>query len=295
MKWNALRRWLGVGLSSLASIFAGHQLHATPVTTGEVKPKPRNGKDPERNGNGSGGTFAGFSLFPLSNAGKTARQYPWRYSIVTTTFWVGEQPTENNPVPNHKSCWDPQWARNYGGTDTPKKSARTPSYTPAAFTPRQNPFYIALPYNDVTSQGLKPETSSVIPWFSEEYKGPKDSVCKGRWIAIRFKDRVCYAQWEDAGPFRTDHWQYVFGTERPKPNLNKGAGLDVSPAVRDFLGMNDTDVTDWKFVEFADVPQGPWAAFGDNNTFVQNRRAQLQREAAVSAEPGKSRAKAAVE
>ena len=85
-------------------------------------------------------------------------------------------------------------------------------------------------------------------------------------------DRTVYAQWEDAGPFRTDHWQYVFGSERPKPNLNKGAGLDVSPAVRDYLGLQPTDVTDWKFVEFNEVPQGPWAQHGDNNTFVQNAR-----------------------
>ena len=83
---------------------------------------------------------------------------------------------------------------------------------------------------------------------------------------------VAYAQWEDAGPFRTDHWQYVFGNERPKPNLNKGAGLDVSPAVRDFLGLGDTDVTDWRFVDFAEIPHGPWAQFGDNNTFVINER-----------------------
>jgi hypothetical protein len=36
--------------------------------------------------------------------------------------------------------------------------------------------------------------------------------------------------------------------------------------------MQDTDVTDWKFVEFKDVPVGPWARHGDNNTFVQQRR-----------------------
>src|SRR5438477_488150 len=71
--------------------------------------------------------------------------------------------------------------------------------------------------------------------------------------------------------FRTDHWQYVFGNERPKPNLNKGAGLDVSPAVRDYLGLEETDVTDWKFVEFSEVPRGPWSKHGDNNTFVINQ------------------------
>jgi hypothetical protein len=46
----------------------------------------------------------------------------------------------------------------------------------------------------------------------------------------------------------------------------------VSPAVRDYLGLEDTDVTDWKFVDFKDVPPGPWAKHGDNNTFVQNAR-----------------------
>jgi hypothetical protein len=55
--------------------------------------------------------------------------------------------------------------------------------------------------------------------------------------------------------------------------LNKGAGLDVSPAVRDFLGLGDTDVTDWRFVDFEEVPHGPWAQFGDNNNFVINERA----------------------
>jgi hypothetical protein len=101
-------------------------------------------------------------------------------------------------------------------------------------------------------------------------------------------DRVAYAQWEDAGPFRTDHWEYVFGQERPKPNLNRGAGLDVSPAVRDYLGMNDTDVTDWRFVDFDEIPQGPWATYGENNTFVQNARkgstqvAQVQESKALT-------------
>ena len=77
-------------------------------------------------------------------------------------------------------------------------------------------------------------------------------------------------------PFRTDHWEYVFGNERPKPNLNRGAGLDVSPAVRDYLGLQDTDVTDWKFVESSEVPPGPWTKLGDNNTFVINQRKAQQ-------------------
>ncbi len=208
-------------------------------------------------------------------------RYPWKRSIVTTTFWVGEKPTRNNPVPNHISAWDEQWAENYGGLDTPDRTQRA-DYLPVAFTPGQNPFYVALPYNDLTMKGYKPEAEKVIPWFKDGPQAHKKSVCKGRWIAIRFGERMAYAQWEDAGPFRTDHWQYVFGHERPKPNLNKGAGLDVSPAVRDFLGMNDTDVTDWKFVDFDEVPPGPWAKHGENNPFVLNQRAEERRVAALS-------------
>lgn len=207
-------------------------------------------------------------------------RYPWRTGINTTTFWVGETPTKNNPTPNHASSWDGKWARNFGGFDDPDNRS---GYLPAKFVPRQNPFYVALPYNDVTRGKHKPEASKVIPWFKEAFEKQGRSVLKGRWIAIRYKGKVAYAQWEDCGPFRTDHWQYVFGDERPKPNLNKGAGLDVSPAVRDFLGMKSSDVTDWKFVDFDEVPTGPWAQHGDNNTFVINNRQGFDKVAQAKA------------
>ena len=197
--------------------------------------------------------------------------FAWKQNIVTTVFWIGEEPSGNNPVPNRSSSWDKDWTRNYGGFDDPSP-ARRRDFIPVKFTPRQNPFYCALPYNDKARNGHRPEAPTVVPWFKEAYQGPAVSTCKDRWIAIRKGNRVAYAQWEDAGPFRTDHWQYVFGNERPKPNLNKGAGLDVSPAVRDYLGLEPTDVTDWKFVEFKDVPTGPWAKLGDNNTFVLTAR-----------------------
>lgn len=202
---------------------------------------------------------------------KAEARYPWKQNIVTTVFWIGENPSGNNPVPNHASCWDASWAKNYGGYDDPNP-ARRQNYTPVKFVPRQNPFYCALPYNDKAREGHRPEAPKVVPWFKEAYQGPGVSVCKGRWVAIRKGNRTVYAQWEDAGPFRTDHWEYVFGNERPKPNLNRGAGLDVSPAVRDYLGLQDTDVTDWKFVDFSEVPPGPWAKLGNNNTFVINQR-----------------------
>jgi hypothetical protein len=216
---------------------------------------------------------------PTASRPTTAR-FPWKANIVTTVFWVGEQAGGNNPVPNFKSSWDANWTNTYGGFDNPDQSARR-NYIPVAFVPRQNPFYCALPYNDVTHGQFKPEAPLVIPWFKQAYTGPGQSVCQHRWVAIRKGNRTCYAQWEDCGPFRTDHFQYVFQNERPKPNLNHGAGLDVSPAVRDYLGLAPTDVTDWQFIDVRDVPPGPWRSYGENNNFVIARR-QLEQQLAKS-------------
>lgn len=204
-------------------------------------------------------------------------RYPWKVNIVTTVFWIGERPTPNNPVPNNKSSWDANWVSSYGGFDNPDPGARR-NYIPVNFTPRQNPFYCALPYNDVTHSTTKPEAPQVIPWFKEAYRKYGESVCRNRWIEIRnYSGRTCFAQWSDCGPFRTDHWQYVFGPELPAWNINHGAGLDVSPAVRDFLGLSGMDVTSWRFVDYRDVPPGPWSYYGDNNDFVINARRNTER------------------
>ena len=216
-------------------------------------------------------------------------RYPWKMNIVTTIFWVGESATQNNPVHNRSSSWDADWAYNFGGYDNPDPGQRR-NFMPAAFVPNENPFYFALPYNDVSGGRHKPEARTVIPWFAQVFERDGRSVCQNRWIAVRKGNRVCYAQWSDCGPFRTDHWEYVFGNETPKPNLNRGAGLDVSPSVRDYLGMSSTDVVDWKFVEARDVPVGPWARIGSNNTVLA--RLQRSSQPVVNAAPAlKSRAK----
>jgi len=52
-------------------------------------------------------------------ASRPARPFPWKTNIVTTVFWIGEQPGGNNLVPNRTSAWDKQWTKNYGGFDDP--------------------------------------------------------------------------------------------------------------------------------------------------------------------------------
>jgi TonB family protein len=197
--------------------------------------------------------------------------FPWRANVVTTVFWVGEEQTAGKTSPQHQSAWDKDWLTSFGGVDDPEPAARR-DYIPISFVPGQNPFYCALPYNDVEQGQFKPEAPIVVPWFKQVHAEPGRSVCKDRWVAIRKGDRICYAQWEDCGPFRTDHFQYVFQNERPTPNASHGAGLSVSPAVRDHLGLAPTGVADWRFVEVSDVPPGPWRNYGENNPFVIARR-----------------------
>jgi len=85
-----------------------------------------------------------------------------------------------------------------------------------------------------------------------------ESVCKNRWIKITKGSKVAYAQWEDVGPFEEDDFNYVFGNSLLKNKINNNAGLDVSPAVRDYLNLQDIDSVNWQFVNFSDVPEGPW-------------------------------------
>lgn len=186
-----------------------------------------------------------------------AERYPWHYQTRATIFWVGEKPSPRNPTPNHASAWDPQWVHNFGGYDHP---FRRSGYRPADFEPKLNPFYVALPYNDLLDGYVhRPEASSVIPWFWRAYRGAGISVCENRWIAIHHQGRVCFAQWKDVGPFTIDDWQYVFRGEKPRANPNANAGIDISPAVRDFLELESNADVDWRFVEDYEVPAGPWS------------------------------------
>lgn len=202
----------------------------------------------------------------------TYTRYPWKTDIMATVFWVGELPTQNNPTPNTKSSWDTKWTENFGGYDDPDPTKRIahPEFRPSAFVPKQNPFYVALPYNDCQDyRTTKSDAFRMIPWIKQEFVKHGRSVCRDRWVAIRFGDKICYAQWSDCGPFLTDDVDYVFGDARPTNMKNGGAGIDVSPSVRDYLGMSGKVQCDWRFVDVHEVPDGPWKFYGDNNHFVK--------------------------
>jgi hypothetical protein len=172
---------------------------------------------------------------------------------MTTLFWVGEPAdSENNFIPNDQSYWDEDWQRHYGGVDDPE---RRDGHWPADFRPKENPFYAALPYGEFTEAGDLKRGAQDIPWF---YPG-LSPLLKNRWIEITLEGQSCFAQWQDVGPCGEDDFDFVFGNSvKPLNTFDAKAGLDVSPAVWHFLGINENCVTAWRFVEARDVPAGPW-------------------------------------
>jgi hypothetical protein len=172
----------------------------------------------------------------VSNVENTTTPAPVYKKVMTTLFWVGEESgPENDYIANDQSYFDEDWQEHFGGVDDPNDRC---GYHPCTFTPRENPFYFALPYGDIA------ESTSVL---------------KNRWIEVVYKNKKCYAQWEDVGPGAEDDFDYVFGANTdPKNTFNQKAGLDVSPAMWMCLGMPSNDYTQWRFVEESAVPQGPW-------------------------------------
>src|ERR1044072_7327094 len=97
MKPGKFTHAIAVLLSSISSLFAhGAASKAEPAKTKFSKKSEQTADD---------------RLLDVSSLAFTARQlaaqrfqpgqrYPWKSTIVTTVFWIGEKPSDNNPVPN---------------------------------------------------------------------------------------------------------------------------------------------------------------------------------------------------
>src|ERR1041385_1199770 len=113
MKPGTVTHTIAVLLSSVSSLFA----HSTPAKAEPAKVKlskksDRLSEDLLLNVDSIAFAPRHLSSPPPPQAGE---RYPWKRQIVTTVFWIGEAPSGNNPVPNHSSSWDKDWARSYGG------------------------------------------------------------------------------------------------------------------------------------------------------------------------------------
>ena len=173
--------------------------------------------------------------------------------ITATIFWVGESAgPDNNNISNAASAWDENWLNNFGGVDDPNQRS---GFMPAGFTPKENPFYVALPYSDLTEIGGRKSSANSCPSYNP---ASSYSWCKNSWVVLRHNDKIAYGQWEDVGPYETNDFAYVFGAAQPKNQWGQKAGIDVSPAIKDFLGMDDVGKVDWSFIPAQSVPDGPW-------------------------------------
>ncbi|HUB65932.1 MAG TPA: hypothetical protein VL981_00440, partial [Candidatus Methylacidiphilales bacterium] len=197
---------------------------------------------------------------PVEESKKT-RTYPWKRDIITTEFWIGEGASAISSTDNNGSAWDENWRSSNHGADSPNDRD---GYLPAAHAPTVNPFYVALPFNDLA---YPDQARRWLPagWERRPRDGRQVSACKDRWVEIKNEQGdVCYAQWEDVGPLTSDHPEYVFGDERPDTFTR--AGLDVSPAVAKYLGIQPEGknrLTSWRFVDAEDVPPGYWLKYDE--------------------------------
>ncbi|MFR9729218.1 hypothetical protein ACL03H_08320 [Saccharopolyspora sp. MS10] len=208
----------------------------------------------------------------------SGRAYPWHTRIVATTFWVGEVlDPDASDGSQMISAYDSAWQRHYGGCDgvlidgrcetEPRTAAH--EFFPTRMAPRENPFYLDLPFDDLNDPIAFARRGSVVPWSRDPgYAGRERdrsfSYLKNRWVQLVRGGVTCFGQIQDAGPAEYHDARYVFGHDdaRPANTRFNGAGMDVSPALNGCLGFTRLngaqDRVGWRFVDEVDVPDGPW-------------------------------------
>ncbi len=198
-------------------------------------------------------------LFEPERSEVSGSNYPWHYGITATTFWLGEEPSEDNGyISNVPTAWE----------------------SPVADS--ENAFYVALPYNDM--EYVNGETRNKaevvnIPWYDESLKEGYDfySYVKNRWVMVTKDGVTAYGQVEDSGPHGEDLFDYVInGGAFYNPASSNNAGIDLSPAFADFVGSDGRDEVDWKFVEESEVPNGPWKEHIETQQCVWGKYGDVQ-------------------
>ncbi len=209
------------------------------------------------------------SAFPFVNFSKKVKNvYPWKTNIITTMFYIGEGGSTISSTDNIASAWDENWRSSNRGPDNPNNRS---GYGPADHAATVNTFYVALPFNDLYSPEL---ARRWLPagWHRPDKDGKQVSACQHRWVEIKNADgHICYAQWEDVGPLNSTDAEYVFGNARPQGLGDHRAGLDISPAVAQYLNLDDkrNRYMSWRFVDDEDVPPGQWLRYDEMALLTQ--------------------------
>ena len=85
------------------------------------------------------------------------------------------------------------------------------NYIPVAFIPKQNPFYLCAAIQRCHAWSVQTGSTagdSVVQTMPTRAGANRYAGIVGSPFVKAIAP--CYAQWEDCGPFRTDHFQYVF-------------------------------------------------------------------------------------
>ncbi len=223
----------------------------------------------------------------ITVSNEEAPAWPIHTNIIASLFWVGEGASDDNgDISNYGSAWRSSWTIDYGLEDKPSLVRDANGFpTSSSYKNTENPYYFALPYNDLgslvsdgdgnevfdnsltndkTKYGYKTNRKTVVYWNADSIlmsSNSSKSMVKNRWIKITANGNTAYAQWEDAGPFYYNDINYVFGTSVPLNQNRLGAGIDLSPAVMKklFGEANKGKATvSWQFVNESEVPADPW-------------------------------------
>jgi len=201
--------------------------------------------------------------------GTTAtRSYPRHTSVPASVFQIGvEVPGQGEDAQSVRSGWDRNWAAHFGGCDGYGSAGVTcrsdlagrtsPDWFPVALVPKENPYYVGLPYNDLDDlAGRAASPWAHDPGYAQHLADPAFSLLKNRWVQVTGSTGSCYAQVEDTGPGPSDAG-YVLGAARP----GHTPAINLSPAVARCIGVTDAATgirVDWAFVDRP--PTGPWTA-----------------------------------
>lgn len=199
-------------------------------------------------------------------------EFKWNdwHEAIETTFEQGGTPAgeKDDGISNESNAWLSSWSLHLGGPDLEGSRA-------LVLPGLDNLFYGAVPCPDFNSNGLLTDNISMSPWDAPP---AGQSAFKNRWIEVKYHDQSVFVQWEDVGPLpqdSPDDCDYVFKGARPAyltdPNdvHQTHSGLDISPlAFKRLTGLTTLAeiqnlgliVTNWRFVDAADVPPGDWLA-----------------------------------
>jgi hypothetical protein len=205
--------------------------------------------------------------------------YP-KHTVYAGVFGIGEEPFESyDKIAHTNLSWTsgkdhrtgkPLAVALFGGVDHVED--RKHNGLPKGFTPKHNPFYFGLPASDFDIYH-QPVVSAMNYYpFADGAVGTDESALKGHWIQAighhKGKDVEVFAQWYDCNPKTPDKTycdddEYVFGESDAVPVAVPGvkAAIGLSPSAAHVLGFSEADGTEkitWRFVDEADVPDGPW-------------------------------------